>query len=107
MSTEDVCGLASSARVLVLVPKTNFVLAQASANFEVRQCCPIRMGLLEIGWFGDVNGSVQQRLDLAFKRFKEFCRSRLIQCSQPPFTEKMETLTKVYSWFKIFHVCPS
>ena len=96
MSTEDVCGLASSLRagMSVLVP-TNFVLAQASAKFPFQQCCPIRMGLLELGWFGDVNRSVQQRLDVAFNSFKQFCKSRMIQCSQPPFTEKMETLTRL------------
>ena len=71
------------------------VCSNARLGFFGQYCkschrCPIRMCLVDIGYFGDVNLSVQQRLDVAFKRFKEFCRSRKIQSSQPPFTEKME-----------------
>ena len=52
-------------------------------------CCPPRMALVDTGFFGDVGASVQKRLDAAYQRFKGFCKSRKIQSSQPPFTEKM------------------
>lgn len=49
----------------------------------------MRMSLVDCGFFGPLGLSVQQRLDAAYKRFKDFCRIRKIQCSQLPFTEKM------------------
>ena len=51
--------------------------------------------MVDLGIFGAVNLSVQQRLDMAYRRFRGFCTSRKIRCSQPPFTEKMDTWTKL------------
>lgn len=51
----------------------------------------IRMALVDIGFFGDVNLSVQQRLDCGYQRFKSFCQQRKIPTTHPPFTVKMDT----------------
>lgn len=50
-----------------------------------------RMTLVESGYFdADIAAPLQQHLDAAYKMFREFCSQRRIQCSQPPFKEKME-----------------
>lgn len=49
----------------------------------------LRISLVECERFGSKDLSLQDRLDEAFKCFKGFCKSRKIQCSQPPFTVKM------------------
>ena len=50
-----------------------------------------RMTLVESGYFdADVDAPLQQHLDAAYKKFREFCSQRRIQCSQPPFKENME-----------------
>ncbi len=47
------------------------------------------MTLVENGYCGPIGNSIQQRFDVAYKRFTAFCKSHKISCSQPPFTEKM------------------
>ena len=52
----------------------------------------LRMTLVESNYFGveEEGARLQKHLDTAYKHFRAFVKSRKIQCSQPPFQEKME-----------------
>ena len=60
-----------------------------------------RMTLIECGHFGDVGMSLQGRLDAAYRGFREFCKIRKIQCSQPPFTVKMDPWLSIVFFFRV------
>ena len=51
----------------------------------------LRMCLIEDGFFLPVgNDSLQSRLDVAYQDFRAWCHANRINCSQPPFTVKLE-----------------
>lgn len=57
---------------------------------------PPRNLLLRFGWFGGDESTTGMKLARAYKRFKEWTAEHKIECSQPPFSEKMEAWTMVF-----------
>jgi hypothetical protein len=51
----------------------------------------LRNLLLRFGWFGEDAVSLPVKLARAYKKFREWTALNKIECSQPPFTEKMDT----------------
>ena len=51
--------------------------------------------LLRFGHFGTDGVSVSTKLARAYKKFKDFIAAHKIECSQPQFSEKMETWTYI------------
>ena len=67
---------------------------------KVKPVCPSifppRNLLLRFGHFGGDEFTTSMKLARAYKRFKEWISERKIECSQPPFSEKMEAWTMVF-----------
>ena len=52
-----------------------------------------RMVLIQKSWFANyATENLQKILDIAYGRFRAFCKQHKISCSQPPFTVKFVTL---------------
>ena len=53
---------------------------------------PDRMLLIENSYFDSYNeNKIQNSLDIAYERFRSFCKNHKITCSQPPFTVRLVT----------------
>ena len=58
-----------------------------------------RMLLAQASYFADYQTeSLQDILDVAYRRFRAFCRERKISCSQPPFTVKLVAGSHLIYW---------
>ena len=68
-----------------------------------------RMLLAQASYFADYQTeSLQDILNVAYGRFRAFCRERKISCSQPPFTVKLVAGCHLIYWqlFSLFHTVP-
>ena len=57
--------------------------------FGLRLCSHRILLCEDLEWFGA--GTLQDRLDVAYTRYVQYCKGNKIKQSQPPFTEKMVT----------------
>ncbi len=71
-------------------------------KFSFLQHLQPRYLLCQQGWFGDVGAlSMQQRLDASYQRFRDYCKTHRIFCSQKQFMVKHVALKYTGNFFGV------